>query len=100
MKSMKVTVLAPIVLGLLAVSASQAAAQGPTTVTCSINGPLVTVQWAAVPGATGYQINVTGSLNGSVVVPASSTLFTVTPPPGTYNVTIFTVIGSQVGPAS
>jgi hypothetical protein len=95
----KLRVLVPIVLVLFAVSAREAAAQAPT-VTTSTSGPLVTVQWTAVPGATGYQINVTGSLSGTVVVPASTTLFTVTPPPGTYNVTIFATAGNQVGPAS
>ena len=50
----KLSVLAPLALALLAVSAREAAAQAPT-VTASANGPVVTVQWTAVPGATGYQ---------------------------------------------
>jgi hypothetical protein len=95
----KLTLLVPMALVLVTASVREAAAQAPT-VTASSNGPVVTVQWSAVPGATGYQINVTGSLNGSVNVPASTTSFTVTPPPGTYNLTIFATAGSVVGPPS
>src|SRR5262245_60414190 len=99
MKLRKLSVLVPLALAIVAVSAREAAAQAPT-VTTSSSGALVTVNWTAVPGATGYQINVTGSLAGVVNVAASVTTFTVTPPPGTYNLTIFATAGNQVGPPS
>lgn len=98
MKLSKLSVLVPLALALF-VSAREAAAQA-TTVTASANGSVVTVSWTAVPGATGYQISVTGSFTGVVNVPGSTTSFVVTPPAGTYNVTIFATAGSQVGPAS
>jgi hypothetical protein len=99
MKLRKLSVLVPMALALLAVSAREAAAQAPT-VTASANGPVVSVSWTSVPGATGYQISVTGSLTGAVNVAASVTSFVVTPPAGTYNITIFATAGNQVGPPS
>ena len=98
MKLRKLAVLVPLAFALF-VSAREAAAQAPT-VTASANGPVVTVQWTAVPGATGYQISVTGSFTGVVNVPGTTTSFVVTPPAGTYNVVIFGTAGNQVGPAS
>src|SRR6476646_185133 len=95
----KLSLLVPLALALLAVSSREAAAQAPT-VTASANGSVVTVQWTAVPGATGYQISVTGSFSGVVNVPGSTTSFVVTPPAGTYNVVIFATAGSTIGPAS
>jgi len=99
MKSSKLTVIVPIALALLSVCAREAAAQAPT-VTASANGPVVTVQWTTVSGATGYQISVSGSFTGVVNVPGSTTSFVVTPPAGTYNVVIFATAGNQIGPAS
>src|SRR5262245_66040016 len=95
MKLTKLAMLVPVALVIFAVSAREAAAQAPV-VTATTNGPVVTVSWTATPGATGYQISVTGSLTGAVNVAASVLSFTVTPPPGTYNVTIYAGNGSQV----
>ena len=99
MESRKLSALVPLALALLAVCAGEAAAQAPT-VTASANGAVVTVQWTAVQGATGYRISVSGSFTGVVNVPGSTTSFVVTPPAGTYNVVIFATAGNQVGPAS
>src|SRR5689334_19899101 len=99
MKFTKLSLLVPMALAILAMSAREAAAQAPT-VTASANGSVVTVQWTAVPGATGYQIQVTGSFTGVVNVPGSTTSFVVTPPAGTYNVVIYGTAGSVVGPPS
>src|SRR5262245_43460127 len=99
MKLRKLTVLVPLALAILAVSAREAAAQAPT-VTASANGPVASVSWTPVAGGAGYQVSGTGSLTGVVNVAASTTSFVVTPPPGTYNITIFATAGNQVGPAS
>jgi hypothetical protein len=99
MKLTKLGLLVPLALAFVTVSAREAAAQAPT-VTASVNGSVVTVQWTTVAGATGYQIQVTGSFSGVVNVPGTTTSFVVTPPAGTYNVTIFGTAGSVVGPAS
>jgi len=99
MKLTKLSVLVPLALAFLAVSAKEAAAQAPT-VSATVNGSVVTVQWTPVAPATGYQIQVAGSFTGVVNVSASTTSFVVTPPPGTYNITIFGTAGSTVGPPS
>jgi hypothetical protein len=94
----RLNALAPT-LALLFMAAADAAAQSPT-VTATVNGAVVTVQWTPLPGATAYDVVVTGALSGSVAVPASVTTFTVTPPPGTYNVQIRGRAGTTVGPLS
>jgi hypothetical protein len=101
MKSRKLSVLVPLAVAILAASAMDAAAQPPApAVTASTNGPVVSVSWTAVSGATGYQISVTGSLTGAVNVPASTTSFVVSPPAGTYNLVVFTIVGSQLSSPS
>jgi len=99
MRSKKLSLLVPLALALLDFSAKEAEAQS-STVSASANGSVVTVQWTPVTGATGYQIQVSGSLVGSVNVPATTTSFVVTPPAGTYNIVIFATAGSAIGPAS
>jgi hypothetical protein len=100
MNVLRLRELAPIVLALLVASAGETAAQSAPTVTASVNGGVVTVQWNGVPGATAYDIIVTGSLSGTVSVPASVTSFTVTAPPGIYNIQIRGTAGSVQGPLS
>ena len=99
MRVLRLKVLAPLALAFIVGAASDAAAQAPT-VTATANGAIVTVQWTAVPGATGYDIIVTGSLVGTVAVPASVRSFTVTPPPGTYGIQIRGTAPGIQGPPS
>jgi hypothetical protein len=99
MRSKKLSVLVPLVLAIFDFSVREAEAQS-STVSASANGSVVTVQWTPVAGATGYQIQVSGSFTGSVNVPAATTSFVVTPPAGTYNIVIFATAGSVIGPAS
>ncbi len=99
MKSGKLCVLVPAALALIALCGKEAAAQAPT-VTAAVNGAIVTVQWNSVPGATGYDILVSGALSGSVNVPASVTFFQVTPPAGTYGIQVRGTAGSVQGPLS
>jgi len=100
MNVLKPKVLAPLALALMVLSAGKTFAQSAPTVTASVNGAIVTAQWSTVPGATGYDIIVTGSLSGTVAVPASVTFFTVTAPPGTYSIQIRGTAGTVQGPLS
>lgn len=99
MKLAKLCVLVPAALAFVALSGSEAAAQAPT-VTATVNGAVVSVQWTGIVGATGYDIVVSGAFAGSVAVPSAVTSFVVTPPAGTYNIQIRGTAGSVQGPLS
>jgi hypothetical protein len=87
-----------VALGLLALSAGEAAAQAPT-LTYTVSGTSVTIQWSDVPGATGYDLFVTGAISGQFQLPAT-TLVRVIAPPGTYNVQVRGRVGTVQGPLS
>jgi len=91
---------APLALALTMVTAGEALAQTTPTLTATVNGGVVSVQWTGVFGATGYDVIVSGALSGSVPVPATVTSFVVTPPAGTYNVQVRGTAGSVQGPLS
>ena len=60
----------------------------------------VTINWTAVPGATGYNLAVAGALTANVNLPASVTNIVVTAPPGSYQLAVRGTAGSQQGPLS
>lgn len=93
MKLIRHTGLAAFACALLAFAAADAAAQAPT-LTASANGAIVTINWTAIPGATGYNLVVTGSLNANVNLPASVTNIVVNAPAGTYTVQVRATAGS------
>jgi hypothetical protein len=68
---------------------------GPIQLTSSANEGHVVISWAAVPGATGYLLNVSSVPGGSPNIvsqplPASITSVGRSVPPGNYYVTVFT----------
>lgn len=82
-------------------SASAAFAQDTPTLTGSANGLTVSLNWTAVPGATGY--DVIASLNGSPLgsIPVGNvTSLTVPVPAGVYSVSVRGTAGAVTGPAS
>jgi hypothetical protein len=84
--------------GLLLLAASAATlAQSAPALTFSVNGANVTLNWTAVPGATGYQIVVAGV--GTFPVPNVLSM-TVPAPPGTYLVQVQGVAPGVAGPLS
>jgi len=85
-------VLAPLV-------ATEARAQAPT-VSYNVAGSSVTIQWTPVPGATIYDILVSGTLSGQVQLPGAVTLVRVNAPNGTYGIQVRGRAGNQVGPLS
>ena len=66
----------------------------------NVDGPSVTIQWSAVPGATIYDVVVSGALSGQVQLPGSVTLVRVNAPNGTYGIQVRGRAGNQVGPLS
>jgi hypothetical protein len=74
-------------------------AQQPT-VTATVAGTAVTVQWTPIPEALAYDVEVTGSLAGGTTVGAQPTAYTVNAPPGTYTIRIRARAGDVVGPFS
>jgi hypothetical protein len=95
MKLTKTTGL--VAVALLALCAREAAAQAPS-LTSTVNGASVRLDWTAVPGATSYELEVTGSLVVTAQVP---TLFVqVNAPAGTYNVRVRGRNGATAGPFS
>jgi len=98
MNVLKLRALAPFALALLVGTASVASAQAPS-VTATVNGSSVSVQWTPVAGATLYDVIVTGSFNGTVELAATS-FFVATAPPGTYNIQVRGKAGSVLGPLS
>lgn len=82
-----------IALALVGLCASSAAAQ--PTVRSQQNGNQVRLDWTAVPGATHYEMLVTGTLNVQGQVP--TTFLVVTPPPGNYHVQVRAMAGTTAG---
>jgi hypothetical protein len=81
---------------LMALSAGEAVAQ--PTVTWQQIGNQLRIDWTAVPGATEYDVIVTGALNGQATI---ATNFVQVPAPGgTYVVQVRGRAGSTVGPLS
>ena len=83
----------------LALWSSTAFAQAPT-LSATVNGSFVTIQWTPVPGAQAYDAEVTGALNGGTTLAAGPTTYTVNAPPGSYTVRVRGRAGSVVGPFS
>jgi hypothetical protein len=88
-----------VAVALLALCAAEAAAQAPA-LSVSANGPTVTITWTAVPGATGYNLVVSGALTANVNLPASITNIVVNAPPGAYNLQVRGTAAGQAGPFS
>ena len=86
-------------IAFLLCSGSAALAQQPS-LNVTVNGSLVTVQWTPIGGAQAYDIDVTGSLSGSMTLAAQPTAYTLNAPPGTYTLRIRGRAGSVVGPFS
>src|SRR5262245_24555352 len=99
MKSIRNSICVAAALVLAPLVASEARAQAPT-VSSSVNGTSVTIQWTPVLGAAVYDVLVTGTLSGQVQLPASITLVRVNAPVGTYGIQVRGRSGSQVGPLS
>jgi hypothetical protein len=96
MKLMRSTTLAAA-LAIVALSATQAAAQAPT-VTWQQIGNGVRVQWNALSGATHYEAVINGVEAG---IPIPTNFFQVSPvPPGNYTVQIRGAAGAAKGPLS
>lgn len=99
----KTTGLVAAVVGLLAIFATDAAAQAPTlSVTAVANS--VTIQWTPLPGVTGYTIGV-GTAPGAsnlaeVNLPAFVTRIVVKAPAATYYLRVRGFLGTIVGPNS
>jgi hypothetical protein len=100
MKLIKTTGMVALAFGLVAMFAGAARAQDPNVpiVTHTVSGTSVNIQWTAVPGATSYDIIVTGAMNGQVQLP--TTFVTVNAPVGNYNVQVRGRNGGTVGPLS
>jgi hypothetical protein len=98
MKLMRKTRLIAAAFALLALSATEAAAQAPT-VTWQPSGAGVRVDWTPIPGAAYYEVFVTGSLSGGPI-PVPTNFFQVTPPPGTYVIQVRAAAPGVQGPLS
>ena len=96
MKLTKTTGL--VVVACVALFAGEAAAQTTPTLTSTVNGSSVRLDWTAVAGATLYELEVTGSLAGNFQLP--TTFVQVTAPAGTYNVRVRGRAGATIGPYS
>jgi len=88
-----------VACSLVALCATDAAAQAPTLSSTQNNGR-VQIQWTPLAEATGYDILVSGTLNGLVSVPASTTFVDVAAPPGSYNIQVRGTAGAVQGPFS
>ena len=99
----KTSGLVAAVVGLLAIFATDAAAQAPTlSVTAVANS--VTIQWTPLPGVTGYTLGV-GTAPGAsnladVNLPAFVTRIVVKAPAATYYLRVRGFVGTLVGPNS
>jgi hypothetical protein len=99
MKSIRNMVFVAAALVLAPIVAREARAQAPT-VSFNVSGPSVTIQWTPVPGASIYDVFVSGTLSGQVQLPAAVTVVRVNAPVGTYGIQVRGRAGSQVGPLS
>jgi hypothetical protein len=82
--------------------AAAASAQSPDPFTATVNGQTVVLNWAAVPGATGYLVEAM-PLGGAVIVAPVGNVTTVTLqgiPLGTYLARVRGTAGQIQGPAS
>jgi len=100
MNVLKLRALAPFALALLVGTASTASAQSAPTLTASVNGSSVSASWTTVPGATAYEVLVSGSFSGAVNVGGATSFVVPTVPAGTYNLAIRGTAGSVQGPIS
>ena len=105
MKWMKKTTLAAVALSILALGAEQAAAQPPYTPTLSVsvNGSNVTIQWTTVNEAQGYNLvasYASGGADISVNLPASVNVVSVGAPNGVYYIRVRALAGPYAGPWS
>ncbi|MBA3269000.1 MAG: hypothetical protein H0T71_00700 [Acidobacteria bacterium] len=98
MKLINATRLLSAVCGVLAISASHAAAQAPT-VTWQQNSEGVRIEWTAVDRATHYEIQVAGTLSGQVQT-ANRYAQVTSPPAGTYTVAVRGLASGAAGPFS
>ncbi len=84
---------------LLTMSATGAAAQ--PTLAGGANGSTISIQWTPVPGATSYNVVVTGAASIDASVPASPTAAVATSvPPGIYNIRVRALGGGLASPFS
>ncbi len=83
---------------LLAASAAPLAQSTPPTVTFSVSGDVVTLNWTAVPGATGYQLVVVGI--GAPIPVGNVLTIAQAVPPGTYLVQVQATAPGLTGPLS
>ncbi len=96
MKSIKTIGLVGVALAFVVLCTGEAAAQAPA-LTATANGAVVTIQWTGVPGATGYNLVVTGSVTADVNLPASITFIVVNAPAGSYTLRVRGTAGAVVG---
>lgn len=99
----KTTGLVAAVVGLLAIFATDAAAQAPTLSVTAV-GNSVTIQWTPLPGVTGYTLGV-GTAPGAsnlaeVNLPSFVTRIVVKAPAATYYLRVRGFLGTIVGPNS
>jgi hypothetical protein len=103
MNLMKTTGVFAAALALVALGAAEAAAQAPA-LNVSANGRSVTIEWNALAGALGYNLQVgtsSGASNiASITVPASLTRIVVAAPPATYYLRVRGVTLTLQGPFS
>jgi hypothetical protein len=88
-----------LAVAILMLSSSAASAQQPT-LSASVNGSMVSVQWTSIPGAQAYDVVVSGSLSGALTIAPFPTNYTLNAPPGTYTLQIRARAGAVVGPFS
>lgn len=103
MKLTKTTGLVAAVCGLVAFCTADAAAQAPA-LSVTANGANVTIQWTAVPGALGYNLQVGTTPGGTEIatvnLPNTITHISVDAPPNTYYLRVRGLAGNIFGPFS
>jgi hypothetical protein len=97
MKLMRSISLVVAAFGLVGLSAATAAAQAPA-VAWQQNGGTLSINWTAVPGATQYDLTVSGAVSGAVTIPTNFLI--VNAPAGTYVIQVRGRNGGTVGPLS
>jgi hypothetical protein len=83
----------------LMLSTLTATAQQPS-LSASVNGSYVTVQWTPIPGAQAYDVVVSGTLSGGLTIAPFPTSHVLNAAPGTYTLQIRARAGNLVGPFS